>query len=105
MAKVEKEPLNFVHQNAILCETINKETRHQKLYTDYSVNPFKKSKYPNVLRTLRRKHVISDVYNILVEYRSLVPENRAIHWACIYIYIYIYIYILCQCDIVYYIYI
>ncbi|KAK2155025.1 hypothetical protein LSH36_251g04052 [Paralvinella palmiformis] len=42
MAKVEKEPLNFVHQNAILCETINKETRHQKLYTDYSVNPFKK---------------------------------------------------------------
>ena len=45
MAKVEKEPLNFVHQNAILCETINKETRHQKLYTNYSVNPFRKSKY------------------------------------------------------------
>lgn len=40
--KFEKEPLNFVHQNAILCETIHKEQRTQKLYTNYSVNPFKK---------------------------------------------------------------
>lgn len=38
----EKDPLNFVHQNAILCETIMKEHRHQKLYSSYSVNPFKK---------------------------------------------------------------
>jgi len=38
----EKDPLNFVHQNAILCETIMKEHRHQKLYSNYSVNPFKK---------------------------------------------------------------
>ncbi|XP_064625294.1 cilia- and flagella-associated protein 144-like [Lineus longissimus] len=37
-----KDPVNFVHQNAILCETIEKETRHQKLYTNYSVNPFRK---------------------------------------------------------------
>ena len=40
----EKDPLNFVHQNAILCETIMKEHRHQKLYSNYSVNPFKQSK-------------------------------------------------------------
>ncbi|KAL5017198.1 hypothetical protein ScPMuIL_006787 [Solemya velum] len=40
--KAGKEPRNFVHQNAILCETIMKEQRHQKLYRDYSVNPFKK---------------------------------------------------------------
>ncbi|WAR23143.1 F183B-like protein [Mya arenaria] len=40
--KFEKEPLNFVHQNAILCETIHKEQRTSKLYTNYSVNPFKK---------------------------------------------------------------
>lgn len=40
----EKEPANIVHQNAILCETIRKEVRNQKLYTNYSVNPFKKSK-------------------------------------------------------------
>jgi hypothetical protein len=42
--KTEREPPNFVHQNAILCETIMKEQRHQKLYTNYSVNPFKKCK-------------------------------------------------------------
>ncbi|XP_065834626.1 cilia- and flagella-associated protein 144-like [Oscarella lobularis] len=40
--KKEKEPANIVHQNAILCETILKEQRHQKLYTDYSINPYKK---------------------------------------------------------------
>ena len=39
-----KDPLNFVHQNAILCETIGKETRTQKLYTNYNINPFRKSK-------------------------------------------------------------
>jgi hypothetical protein len=43
MSKQEKEPPNFVHQNAILCETIHKEQRTSKLYTNYSVNPFKKS--------------------------------------------------------------
>lgn len=43
-ASKEKDPVNFVHQNAILCETITKEQRHQKMYTNYSVNPFKKSK-------------------------------------------------------------
>lgn len=41
-AQAQKDPLNFVSQNAILCETINKEQRHQKIYTNYSVNPFKK---------------------------------------------------------------
>ena len=45
ISKQEKDPLNFVHQNAILCETITKEQRHQKLYTNYSVNPFKKSEF------------------------------------------------------------
>lgn len=40
----EKEPVNIVHRNAIFCETIHKEQRHQKLYTHYGVNPYKKSK-------------------------------------------------------------
>lgn len=40
----EKEPVNIVHRNAIFCETIQKEQRHQKLYTNYGVNPYKKSK-------------------------------------------------------------
>ena len=42
----EKDPVNIVHQNAIHCETIRKEQRTQKLYTDYSVNPYKKRKCP-----------------------------------------------------------
>lgn len=43
--KGEKEPVNIVHQNAILCETIKKENQCQRLYTNYGVNPFKKSKF------------------------------------------------------------
>jgi len=39
--QTEKEPMNFVHKNAILNETVTKENRTQKLYTNYSVNPFK----------------------------------------------------------------
>ncbi|ESP03596.1 hypothetical protein LOTGIDRAFT_237600 [Lottia gigantea] len=39
---VVKESPNAVHQNAILCETIMKEQRHQKLYTNYSINPYTK---------------------------------------------------------------
>jgi FAM183A and FAM183B related len=38
-----KEPANIVHQQAILVETIHKEERHQKLFTNYSINPFRKS--------------------------------------------------------------
>ncbi len=40
----EKEPTNIVHQNAIFCETVHKEQRHQKLYTNYGLNPYKKGK-------------------------------------------------------------
>ena len=39
----EKDPVNFVHQNDILCETIKKENRTQKIFTNYGINPFKKS--------------------------------------------------------------
>ncbi|KAK1796702.1 hypothetical protein P4O66_009717 [Electrophorus voltai] len=38
----EKEPVDIVHQNAIHVETIMKEQRSQKLYTKFSINPFKK---------------------------------------------------------------
>jgi len=37
-----KDPVNFVHQNDILCETIKKENRTQKIFTNYGINPFKK---------------------------------------------------------------
>lgn len=42
--KKEKEPMDMVAQNKIMVETIMKEHRTQKLYLDYSVNPFKKCK-------------------------------------------------------------
>lgn len=38
----EKEPLDIVHQNAIHVETILKEQRCQKLYTEFTINPFRK---------------------------------------------------------------
>jgi hypothetical protein len=41
-AKPERPPVNFVHQQAIMNETIMKELRNQQLYTNYSVNPFNK---------------------------------------------------------------
>ncbi|XP_077056068.1 cilia- and flagella-associated protein 144 isoform X2 [Siphateles boraxobius] len=38
----EKEPVDIVHQNAIHVETIMKELRTQKLYTEFNINPSKK---------------------------------------------------------------
>ncbi|XP_010870653.1 protein FAM183A [Esox lucius] len=37
----KKDPVDIVHQNAIHVETIKKENRSQKLYTNFSINPFK----------------------------------------------------------------
>ena len=42
--QVKREPIQFVHQNAIYSETIEKELKYQKCYTEYSINPFTKSK-------------------------------------------------------------
>ncbi|KAF4078900.1 hypothetical protein AMELA_G00187020 [Ameiurus melas] len=38
----EKEPVDIVHQNAIHVETIQKEKRCEKLYTEFTINPYKK---------------------------------------------------------------
>lgn len=40
---------NYVHQAVIMSETIKKELRHQKIFTEYSINPFKKSKISHIL--------------------------------------------------------
>lgn len=39
----DKAPKNIVHEQAILVETIKKELREQKLYENFSINPFTKS--------------------------------------------------------------
>jgi len=38
----EARVLNVVHQNSIWVETVNKEHRHQKLHTQFNINPFQK---------------------------------------------------------------
>ena len=43
-ASFDKPAKNIVHEQAILVETIKKELREQKLFTNFSVNPFTKSK-------------------------------------------------------------
>lgn len=40
-----REPLNMVQEQYILQETITKEMRSHKLTTDFTINPFSKSKY------------------------------------------------------------
>lgn len=42
--KAEKEPPNAVATDMIHCETVKKELRHSKLYTEFMINPFTKSK-------------------------------------------------------------
>ncbi|CAB1323903.1 unnamed protein product [Coregonus sp. 'balchen'] len=38
----EKDPADIVNQNAIHIETIKKENRSQKVYTLFSINPYKR---------------------------------------------------------------
>ena len=42
--QTDMEPMNYVHQNDILCETIKKEQRQQKIYTTFNVNPYNRRK-------------------------------------------------------------
>ncbi|XP_065174430.1 cilia- and flagella-associated protein 144-like [Sycon ciliatum] len=41
--KKEKEPINIVHQNAQFRETVHKERKNQKVFQDYSINPYNKA--------------------------------------------------------------
>ena len=41
MAEKKAKEVNIVDQNAIWRETIRKENRCQKLYTEYHINPYK----------------------------------------------------------------
>ena len=43
-ASFDKPAKNIVHEQAILVETIKKINREQKLFTNFSINPFTKSK-------------------------------------------------------------
>eukprot|EP00730_Choanoeca_flexa_P000838 TRINITY_DN10357_c0_g1_i4.p1 TRINITY_DN10357_c0_g1~~TRINITY_DN10357_c0_g1_i4.p1 ORF type:complete len:145 (+),score=16.72 TRINITY_DN10357_c0_g1_i4:127-561(+) len=53
--KSAREPVNLVHQEAIHAETVKKETRNQRMFTEYTVNPHRKAALlagkPNVAST------------------------------------------------------
>ena len=57
----DKGTKNMVHENAILVETIRKELREQRLYENFSINPFIKRKYPKNILIYS-----SDKVNILI---------------------------------------
>lgn len=70
----EKDPVDIVHQNAIHVETIMKELRHQKLYTEFNINPFKKL------------HILTDKAMSNITYRKEEEDPaflQAIHGACL----------------------
>ncbi|KAK9519613.1 hypothetical protein VZT92_022329 [Zoarces viviparus] len=52
-----KEKPNMVHQNAIHVETIRKEQTHQKLHTEFGINPYRKFHVPadNPMSRMSRK--------------------------------------------------
>ena len=53
---------NVVHQNATWVETIHKEQRHQKLYTDFGINPFRRS---------------TEIYSVLSKNNHMLNNQRA----------------------------
>ncbi|KAL1272750.1 hypothetical protein QQF64_028612 [Cirrhinus molitorella] len=73
MAKsIEKDPVDIVHQNAIHVETIMKELRHQKLHTEFNINPYKKL------------HILTDKPNSNITYKKEEEDPafvQAIHMA------------------------
>ena len=74
-SKGEKEPVNIVHQNAIFRETIKKEQRNQKLYTDYSVNPFKKSRH-----SFRSMTVMIKIHHFFIIPQTLFHLIQCMCW-------------------------
>ncbi|KAM6962654.1 cilia- and flagella-associated protein 144 [Aplochiton taeniatus] len=73
-AKQEKAPLDIVHQNAIHVETILKEQRSQKLYTKFSINPYKK------FHVLTDKPMSKNTQEEVVEDPAFL---KIIHGACL----------------------
>lgn len=64
----EKDPVNIVHQNAIFRELVHKEQRHQKLYTNYSVNPFKRSMLYIIIYNYNYIYIRMYLTNALLKY-------------------------------------
>ena len=83
----EKEPVDIVHQNAIHVETILKEQRTQKLYTEFSINPFKKREYNFLLisqpkQVKRNEMMLHETFQSDVSHRPYIviyfPQCEAV---------------------------
>ncbi|XP_062308755.1 protein FAM183A [Osmerus eperlanus] len=72
--KHEKPTVDIVHQNSIHIETIKKEQRCQKLYTRFSINPFKK------LHVMTDKPMSKNTHEEVEEDPAFL---KAIHDACL----------------------
>ncbi|XP_045906450.1 protein FAM183A [Micropterus dolomieu] len=90
MAANEKRDL--VHQNAIHVETIRKEQRHQKLHTEFSINPYRKLHVlPDKPMSRKPTEVIADNTDFIEafhkarqeptkKYKMPQTENQEIGW-------------------------
>ncbi|KAG7326240.1 hypothetical protein KOW79_009641 [Hemibagrus wyckioides] len=69
----EKEPVDIVHQNAIHVERIRKEQQCQKLYTEFTINPYKK------LHVLPDKPMSRKMYEEIEEDPAFLNMIRKAH--------------------------
>uniref|UniRef100_A0A4W5MU54 Cilia and flagella associated protein 144 n=1 Tax=Hucho hucho TaxID=62062 RepID=A0A4W5MU54_9TELE len=67
----ENDPADIVNQNAIHIETIKKENRSQKVYTLFSINPYK------------RLHILTNKPMTVLEKKPKPAFLRTIHMACL----------------------
>ncbi|KAM6343413.1 cilia- and flagella-associated protein 144 isoform 2-T2 [Alca torda] len=78
-ARSEKEPLDPVRQNQLLCERVRKELQCQRLHTQYSVNPLHR------VHTITRKPMswhdnieepADDKFLNLIHHAALEPTKK-----------------------------
>ncbi|XP_047122757.1 cilia- and flagella-associated protein 144 [Hydra vulgaris] len=74
--KKYQSSVNYVHQNAILCETIKKEQKNEKLYTNFSVSKvYALTGKPNCTHDLENEEVDSRFLNIIKQTNQTPPQK------------------------------
>ncbi|XP_047229860.1 protein FAM183A isoform X2 [Girardinichthys multiradiatus] len=67
-----KEEVDYVRKNLIHADTVKKEQRYQKLHTEFSINPFRKSTF---IEAYRRVHM-----EPAKKYPAPITESQEIGW-------------------------
>ncbi|MEQ2316566.1 hypothetical protein AMECASPLE_033751 [Ameca splendens] len=68
-----KEEVDYVRKNLIHADTVKKEQRHQKLHTEFSINPFRK------LHILPDKPMSRKPPEALLEDKTFIEAYRRVH--------------------------